>query len=272
MGYGDYLMLSGKLKYLDNEFNKKVQICFPEIENRKMFFEIFKNNPRYTLTKDLDEKKPYIFLNQYFVRDPESEKWIEDQSAIPGEIYFDKQEIKEFNNLNTNKPYVIIQPFFSKGKFINGDFKEYQHYVNRNIPIDLVNEIVNIFKNKIDFYFLNHEQFGYQEELKQLSNIKMINVMSFRESMYYLSKSIGYFGIEGGLHHVAGALKKNAIVIFGHWISPILTGYPFHNNISSSSTKYGCGTFTPCIRCIEFLNNLSSSYIQTIFEEKFLKE
>ena len=108
MGYGDYLMLSGKLKYLDNEFNKKVQICFPWIENRKMFLEIFKNNPRYTLTKDLDEKKPYIYLNQYFVRDPESEKWIEDQSAIPGEIYFDKQEIKKFNNLNTNKPYVII--------------------------------------------------------------------------------------------------------------------------------------------------------------------
>ena len=44
MGYGDYLMLSGKLKYLDNEFNKKVQICFPGIENRKMFLEIFKNN------------------------------------------------------------------------------------------------------------------------------------------------------------------------------------------------------------------------------------
>lgn len=136
----------------------------------------------------------------------------------------------------------------------------------------MVNEVVNIFKNDIDFYFLNHEHFGYQEELKQLINIKIIKVMSFRESMYYLSKSIGYFGIEGGLHHVAGALKKNAIVIFGHWISPILTGYPFHNNISSSSTKYGCGSFTTCKRCIEFLNNLSSSYIKTIFEEKFLKE
>ena len=92
------------------------------------------------------------------------------------------------------------------------------------------------------------------------------------QRMFYLSKTIGYFGIEGGLHHVAGALKKNAIVIFGHWISPILTGYSFHNNISSSSTKYGCGSFIPCKRCIEFLNNLSSSYIKTIFEEKFLKE
>ena len=42
MGYGDYLMLSGKLKYLDNEFNKKVQICFPGIENRKMFWRYSK--------------------------------------------------------------------------------------------------------------------------------------------------------------------------------------------------------------------------------------
>ena len=76
---------------------------------------------------------------------------------------------------------------------------------------------------------------------------------TFRHACAILERSIGYVGHEGGLHHAAAALGKKAVVVFGGYISPEVTGYSFHRNLYTPDERYplGCGTVAPCEHCRE---------------------
>jgi hypothetical protein len=80
---------------------------------------------------------------------------------------------------------------------------------------------------------------------------EMREAPTFRHACAILERSIGYVGHEGGLHHAAAALGKRAVVVFGGYISPDVTGYANHKNLYVAADKYplGCGTVTPCDHC-----------------------
>lgn len=61
---------------------------------------------------------------------------------------------------------------------------------------------------------------------------------------------------EGGLHHIAAAMGTRAVVIFGGFISPAVTGYSFHRNLFLPSKKYplGCGMRQACPHCRDAMN------------------
>ena len=61
-----------------------------------------------------------------------------------------------------------------------------------------------------------------------------------------------YVGPEGGFSHVAGALKKKAVVYYGGWITPEVIGYSFHENLYYSNPKSPCGLYREiCSHCEE---------------------
>lgn len=82
---------------------------------------------------------------------------------------------------------------------------------------------------------------------------------TFRHACAILERSIGYVGHEGGLHHAAAALEKPAVVVFGGYISPEVTGYDGHRNFYIPDSRYplGCGTVTPCDHCRESMNKIT---------------
>jgi ADP-heptose:LPS heptosyltransferase len=63
--------------------------------------------------------------------------------------------------------------------------------------------------------------------------------------MATLSRAIGYLGPEGGMHHASAAVGVPAVVIFGGYISPKVTGYEGHINLFTG-TGLGCGNSQPC--------------------------
>jgi len=73
----------------------------------------------------------------------------------------------------------------------------------------------------------------------------------FREACAVLSRAAAYVGPEGGLHHACAAVGTPAVVIFGGYISPKVTGYPGHANLFSGN-GLGCGRNTKCeCSCME---------------------
>lgn len=60
---------------------------------------------------------------------------------------------------------------------------------------------------------------------------------------------------EGGLHHVAAAVRLRAVVIFGGFIDPRITGYAMHRNLFTA--KDACGNRRPCEHCHEAMSKIA---------------
>jgi hypothetical protein len=58
------------------------------------------------------------------------------------------------------------------------------------------------------------------------------------------------------LHHAAAALGVPAVVIFGGFISPAVTGYAAHANIFTGD-DLGCGNINPCPHCRAAMERIS---------------
>ena len=81
--------------------------------------------------------------------------------------------------------------------------------------------------------------------LPKLDGVHYVQTANFRQACAVLSKAIGYLGPEGGLHHAAAAVKVPAVVIFGGYISPEVTGYESHVNLYTGD-GLGCGRHAKC--------------------------
>ena len=83
---------------------------------------------------------------------------------------------------------------------------------------------------------------------KFLLHVKRVPTSTFREACAVLSVCRAFVGSEGGLHHAAAAVGVPAVVIFGGFISPAVTGYSTHRNLFTGS-GLGCGIRSDCPHC-----------------------
>jgi hypothetical protein len=84
-----------------------------------------------------------------------------------------------------------------------------------------------------------------KSELASLPGVARVPTGSFREACAVLARAAAYVGPEGGLHHASAALGIPAVVIFGGYISPKVTGYSFHVNLFTGK-GLGCGRRQRC--------------------------
>lgn len=89
-------------------------------------------------------------------------------------------------------------------------------------------------------------QVGYGD-FKRLEGVEVVVTPTFRLACAVLKASLMYVGPEGGLHHAAAALERPAIVLFGGFISPDVTGYPNHRNLFTGGKA--CGMRIDCQHC-----------------------
>ena len=71
---------------------------------------------------------------------------------------------------------------------------------------------------------------------------------TFRKACAVLSVCRAFVGTEGGLMHAAAAVGTPAVIVFGGFISPKVTGYPMHRNLFTG-TGLGCGVRVDCPHC-----------------------
>lgn len=71
----------------------------------------------------------------------------------------------------------------------------------------------------------------------------------FRQAMAVIRHAALVMCNEGGNHHMAASMSVQAVVIFGAFIPPAVTGYDFHHNIAIETAQGYCGNFGECSHC-----------------------
>ena len=84
----------------------------------------------------------------------------------------------------------------------------------------------------------------------------------FRQACAVISKARLVLCNEGGSHHMAASMGVPAVVIFGSFVPPKVTGYDFHTNISVETEHGFCGNFDTCKTCQANLETIKPEYVR----------
>lgn len=228
MGIGDQLMAAGRAKLLHRETGKRIAIGrYPRI----LWSELYENNPYLVKPTELFEedmgsrlwledcsgKRPYInYVATICCKDNKGLKrpfrwiWVESHRAEPAEIFLSLDEMREQQFLNY--PYVLIEPNLKR---IAPDAKrwpfEYYQEVVDNLPKDM--RVIQPTHNKGPI----------------LKGVEAKD-MTLRQFVVYISRAALLITNEGLPNHIAACFKTPTIAMFGGFIDPVITGYPFHHN------------------------------------------
>jgi ADP-heptose:LPS heptosyltransferase len=157
--------------------------------------------------------------------------WNYDFKAQPGEIFLSYSEQRAAEAV-IPKGVVLIEPNVPMWKkvAINKLWRGYQEVANR------------LTKRGIDVI-----QFDYPGIENRLRGVRFVKTPSIRIGLAYLSRISLYIGPEGGLHHGAAAFNIPAVVLFGGFIPPAVTGYQTHANLTGGTEA--CGSIFRCMHC-----------------------
>lgn len=224
--------------------------------------QIFRGNPNIAPPGSEGESDlewiPFYKGNRiYNTHDHVRERWIWNYnfSSIPGEIFFHPKET-EFAEKNSPKSFVLIEPYVPAYKGCA---------TNKTWPLNRYVNVVEMLKRK----GYNVQQFRHNGAA--LPGVGAIQAPTFRHALAILAKASLYIGPEGGLHHGAAAVGIPAVVIFGGFIPPKVTGYDSHTNLTGSSKK-ACGSLTPCQHCKDAMESIKSKQVYDAAKSILIKE
>jgi hypothetical protein len=160
--------------------------------------------------------------------------------CTPGEIYLTGEE-KRLGD-RRGKDFIVIEPNIESWKSAaqNKDWGRAKYAAVVELLLQKGHEIV---------------QFDYPKAGPIVRGVRGIRTSNFREALAILRNARLYLGAEGGLHHGAAALGIPAVVLFGGFIPPSVTGYDMHINLAGSERF--CGSFTRCQHCSDAMASIS---------------
>lgn len=129
------------------------------------------------------------------------------------------------DQLQDRRPLILIEPNLKPGA-----------PENKRWPFARYQQVVDACKDRCTFV-----QFGKP----LLDGAVQLSAQPVRNVLGLISQVDGYVGTEGFLHHAAAALSKPAVVIFGGYINPTVTGYASHQNLWVECEDEGCPGPTP---------------------------
>ena len=214
---------------------------------------IFKNNPNIAppgSERDSDiEWNPYRKGNRIYQRhDSLNNRWVWNMSfrAQPGELFFDEDERLfascEWQHRKIGAQLIVIEP----------DVPVKMHAINKRWPVARYQQVA-AWLNRQGFDVV---RFIHGKEQTPFPEARSINTPTFRHALALLARSALYIGPEGGLHHGAAAVGVPAVVMFGAFIPPQVTGYETHTNLTGGATSF-CGKLTTCQHCREAMQAIT---------------
>lgn len=247
MGLGDNLLASGMAKGAKDR-GKRIAFGVPgTIIWDHNSAAIFKDNPNIAppgseRANDLEWICYYKGRRIYNKHDKVGNRWIWNMNfrPTPGELFFTNQEKRDSERFGSG--FILIEPNVESWKPVapNKDWgrSNYQALADRLIG---------------DGYRV--AQFIYPKSTNPLDGVERLRTLSFRDAVAILGKSSLYIGAEGGLHHGAAAMKRDAVVLFGGFIPPQVTGYEGHANLTGGATA--CGSLSACKHCRDAMAAIS---------------
>jgi ADP-heptose:LPS heptosyltransferase len=94
----------------------------------------------------------------------------------------------------------------------------------------------------------------------KLTGVQQVETPTFTDALSLIKTAELLIGPEGGLHHGAAAVGTRAVVFFGHFIPPQVTGYDMHINLTGGATEF-CGSTWLCSQCDEALKRISADEV-----------
>lgn len=244
MGYGDDIMATGLAK---GARSRGKRVAFGD--GRRVIWgpwseEIFQNNPNIARPgsengRDIEWVAHYKGNRLY--NKPAADRWIwnYDFKPVAGELFFNQDEIAFRDQQNAG--FVLIEPNvpWQKSCALNKDwgFDKYQAVADSLIA-------------------QGERVVQFSRGMKRLNGVDTINTeKSFRYALSALSRAKYAVLPEGGLHHGAAALGVPAVVIFGGFIPPQVTGYDVHINLTGDAEA--CGSLNTCTHCQQAMSRIS---------------
>jgi Glycosyltransferase family 9 (heptosyltransferase) len=240
MGLGDEILASGHAQHVfDKDPSKRVAIC--DKQGRPRWHELWEGNPIIAKPEQVAAGEPvHRLINgsncRPYIKSLSVDAGLQctDWKAADhvGRLYLTKAELAAGHDLAKRLgPYIVIEPGLklkaSRNKLWGAE--RYQAVVDA-LP-------------ELRFAQMTH---AGSTLLRGVSGMAMA---TFRQACGVLASASAYVGAEGGLHHAAAALGIPAVVIFGGFISPNVTGYPWHMNLADDGPGSPCGKWKPCEHC-----------------------
>jgi ADP-heptose:LPS heptosyltransferase len=239
MGWGDELMAAGEVsKVYDGE--PVAILGNPKGSPRS--HAAWENNPQ--IQKPNQSYKKFIVNgpgHRPYVQSVSNSRWFwKPYKPIPAPIYFTAEELRFAQSIEEG--FIALEPHP----------KDKQEAVNRDWGWDKWVELAGLLSDQ------RVVQFGVKGT-KILPGVEHIVTNTPRLMAAALGRAKGFVSTEGGFHHTAGAMKVKGVVIYGHYNSPMVTGYDMHHHIYDSGL--GCGSRVKCPKCKEFMQNLSAKRV-----------
>lgn len=165
--------------------------------------------------------------------------WNYEFRPTPGEMFF---SVAERRTAEAYAPgFVVIEPNVPTWKSVAP---------NKQWPAWRYNEVGKALAKS------GHRllQFSYKTG-DVVNDAQQVISKDFRTALAILRRAALYIGPEGGLHHGAAAVGVKAVVLFGGFIPPQVTGYDTHINLTGGAEA--CGSFNSCPHCRAAMDRIS---------------
>lgn len=256
MGIGDQLIAAGLAKGAAARgkkiaFGNKVQLIWDHHSE-----QVFRGNPNIAFPgqeRGPDVQWIYYYKGRrgYNKQGAGHWKWNLDWKCTPGEIFLNDAETTAGDR--QGKGFIVMEPSVPNWKpsSPNKDWgrSKYQEVANHLIADG--HQII---------------QFTHPKGGPPLRGVKPVPTQNFRDAMAVMRNSSLYIGPEGGLHHGAAAVGIPAVVLFGGFIPPAVTGYDTHTNLVGSERF--CGSFSACRHCFDAMASISVDTVYKAAKER----
>lgn len=217
--------------------------------------EMFKHNPNVAIpgsegSKDLEWIGYYKGKRNYNTQ--QNDRWVWNYSfrPTPGQFFFDQHESEIAAGFKDE--FVVVEPNVPWQKSVAGN-KDWGQEKYQELTDRLVKSGVRVV------------QFSHKNTRRFLQGAKLAT-LNFRQAIAVLGRSRLYVGPEGGMHHAAAAVGVGAVVIFGGFIPPQVTGYDTHVNLTG--TDRACGSLINCSHCRDAMSHITVDEVEQRVRER----
>lgn len=252
MGWGDELMVTGQARELQQR-DPSMRVMVLDRKGARREHEAWQNNPRIAAASD---SGPFHVLrngpgHRPYISQKAHHQWVWRPFKCPvGEIYLTDAERAFAARFD---PGIIIEPHIKE-----------RASPNKNWGYDNWIKLSKLLFEK----GMKLSQMG-PAGTKVIDGVQHIETPTMRHACAVLARAQVAILPEGGLHHAAAALGIKAVVIFGGFIAPSVTGYSMHANmyIEDRSWPNGCGFRMRCVHCKHSMNRITPERVVLRLEE-----
>lgn len=232
MGWGDELMVAGQARVMQQRDPRKVRVVY----ERPRWHEAWANNPRIAGLDEVGDFQRLVARDRGcrpYMADKSQTQWTwKPYQPQAGELYFSEAETA-FGQKHARQ--VIVEPTLKAGASQNKQWP-WEYWLN----------VVGWLERN----GIQPVQLG-TSDTRPISGARFIATHSMRYAAAVIARARAVVVPEGGMHHVAAATGTRAVVIFGGYISPAVTGYAQQRNlfVTDPAHPLGCGMRVPCPHC-----------------------